>query len=1073
MIPSYAEPVEYESRSSRAAPQANSHAMKTPNSAVGIATVIAAELNDIANRRGDENVPVVDAKNWTKECHNRKLFGICLSGGGIRSATFSLGVLQGLSERGLLPKADYLSTVSGGGYIGSWLQGVLYRRNAGPKGFDVLTEREPGRPNSDPISFLRKYSDYLSPRSGLSLDAVVVPLIWLRNALLNQAIFVSAFMAVFLVLWFLPALVQYVDKTAPGCIVWVLLTLCAVFGIVVVYWIGCNLKSIVRREIGEDEPPLFPAGEGTERVGGRIVLPMFLAVIFLVLSLLRPATVFATPWGNRLGFVGLWLLLAALQWRGGFVECWTKQHVSDEAAQDGFERAVNWVVPRAHVLWIAAASAGLVFGLFVGLYKLTGMWQHTEWTVQIIAWLPPLYLIALTLGVGLQIGLMGRDFPDASREWLARVGALSWVVAFGWAATFAIGILSPYWIAKIWPRYWPAVASAITVWAGTTFSSVLAGKSGKTGPEAKDSPGFSVSLDAVARYGPFLAVPGFLVLMAYILHLILGFNTKAGFLDAARHFAANYWESLPYDGQRWCFPLLLLAALCVIFVVMSFRININEFSLHHFYKNRLVRCFLGASAAKKRQPDSFTGFDPQDDIPLSALGCASLGGTVAPYPVLNATVTVTVGSELATQERKAVPWFFTPLYSGFAVEDSAGNEAAAKRGASMTSFVPTGEILGGGMRVGTAMAISGAALNPSSGYHSAPQTAFLMTLFDVRLGWWIGNPRNAKTYRGTGPRFALFWLLRELFGFVSERSEYLNLSDGGNFENLGLYELIRRRCRYVIAVDGEEDPSYVFESLGGAVRKCREDFGVEIDIDARPIVPKDGASSTHCVVGRIFYPNNEEPGWLLYIKSSLVGDEPEDVKQYHRQHLDFPQQPTTEQFFLESQFESYRRLGQHIARTTFTKAAPPIDLDKVFTRLQNRWTTPPQAPPGAWAQHAASYLHLVERLAGSQTLTSVDGEFVDRFPPAPPSREETLFRIELLQLMETVFFDLGFANAHSWNHPANAGWQTVFKYWASRPAIQALWQTQKSGYSKPFQDFMDTFIGPPPGLDHVPPWQAV
>jgi Patatin-like phospholipase len=1053
--------------------------MKPNPHAVDIGKVIAAELDDIANRRGDADATAAVPANWQQECDNRRLFGMCLSGGGIRSATFSLGVLQGLAERGLLPKADYLSTVSGGGYIGSWLQGVLWRQNAGPKGFDVLTARVPGPPNTDPISFLRKYSDYLSPRSGLSLDAVVIPLIWIRNALLNQAIFISAFLAAFLVLLFPTALVRQVGE-ADSSTVWVLLTLAAAFGITVVYWIGKNLTAIVRREHDPNAQPLFPPGEGTARVSVRIVLPLFVGTVLVVLSLVPANTVLTSHRGGWFGFFALWALLAALQWSGGFIECWTDQRKTSDGAPGGLSKAVNWVLPRLHVLWMAAACAGLIFSLFWALYALTSFWASREWYPSVIAWLPPLYLVALTFGVGLQIGLMGRDFPDSSREWLARVGALSWVVAFGWAAAFAIGVFSPFWMAQIWLLKHAAIVSGITGWVATTIATVLAGKSGKTGEAAKENPGFSVGLDAVARYGPFVAVPGFLILGAFSLHWLLHFIggrylpdvfKNAEGKNALQNFVRTYWECLPYDPQRWEFLLLVLTVLVVVFVVLSLRVNINEFSMHHFYKNRLVRCFLGASAAKKRQPDSFTGFDAQDDLPLSSLQCTELGAAVSPYPILNATVTVTVGSELATQERKAVPWFFAPRYSGFNLEDSAANKAAAARGIAQAAFVPTSEILGGGLHLGTAMAVSGAALNPTSGYHFAPQTAFLMTLFDVRLGWWIGNPRDGVAYQKTGPAFALFCLLRELFGFVSERSAYLNLSDGGNFENLGLYELVRRRCRYIVAVDGEEDPSYSFESLGGAVRKCREDFGVEIDIDARPIVPNGGMSSTHCVVGKIHYPDSAVPGWLLYIKSSVVGDEPEDVEQYRRQHADFPQQPTTEQFFLESQFESYRRLGLHIARTTFNRFSPGAHLDDTFTRLENRWTKPPAAPAGAVAQHAAAYVHLVERLADSPALAAVDGEFVEPFPLAhQPAREATFFQMELLQLMETVFFDLGLGNSHSWHHPANAGWKKIFEYWTAQPSMKDLWEIQKLNYSKPFQDFLNHLIA---RSDGPPPWQAV
>src|ERR1700681_2283829 len=103
------------------------------------------------------------------------------------------------------------------------------------------------------------------------------------------------------------------------------------------------------------------------------------------------------------------------------------------------------------------------------------------------------------------------------------------------------------------------------------------------------------------------------------------------------------------------------------------------------------------------------------------------------------------------------------------------------------------------------MSISGAAASPNWGYHTSAAIAFLLTVFDVRLGWWVGNPRRAKASRFSGPPFALHPLLAELFAQTSERAKYLNISDGGHFENLGIYELVHRRCRFIIAGDGEQD----------------------------------------------------------------------------------------------------------------------------------------------------------------------------------------------------------------------------------------------------------------------------
>ena len=125
------------------------------------------------------------------------------------------------------------------------------------------------------------------------------------------------------------------------------------------------------------------------------------------------------------------------------------------------------------------------------------------------------------------------------------------------------------------------------------------------------------------------------------------------------------------------------------------------------------------------------------------------------------------------------------------------------------------------------------------GYHSSPPAAFLMTMFNARLGWWMGNPRDKQNWLRSSPRRGLLYLLNELFGLTNDRTHFVNLSDGGHFENLGIYELVRRRCRYIIACDAEQDAALTFSGLGNAIRKCRTDLGVEItrsrDIASAPL----------------------------------------------------------------------------------------------------------------------------------------------------------------------------------------------------------------------------------------------
>src|SRR5207253_165927 len=283
---------------------------------------------------------------------------------------------------------------------------------------------------------------------------------------------------------------------------------------------------------------------------------------------------------------------------------------------------------------------------------------------------------------------------------------------------------------------------------------------------------------------------------------------------------------------------------------------------------------------------------------------------LGPFALVNATLNLNAGSELAKQERKAASFAFSPTFCGFLPAASRRDLELVKqkRGEFETSgYVPTlGYSHPDGPEMGTTVAISGAAANPNMGYHTSGSMAFLLTVFDARLGWWLGNPRWRGPSRYPGPVFAWTYLIAELLGQTTGRSRFVNLSDGGHFDNLGLYELVRRRCHYIIAGDAEEDAKLAFESLGGAIRKCRADFGVEIDIDPEPIRIVNGRSGAHCVLGRILYPEGAR-GYLFYLKAILTGDEPSDVTEYQTRFPEFPHQSTADQFFSESQFESYRR----------------------------------------------------------------------------------------------------------------------------------------------------------------------
>jgi len=196
-----------------------------------------------------------------------------------------------------------------------------------------------------------------------------------------------------------------------------------------------------------------------------------------------------------------------------------------------------------------------------------------------------------------------------------------------------------------------------------------------------------------------------------------------------------------------------------------------------------------------------------------------------------------------------------------------------------------------GISLGTTVAISGAAASPQMGYHSSPALAFLMSLFNVRLGWWLANPGHAGAgqYRSEGPSFALRPLMAEMFGLTTDNRAYVYLPDGGHFENLALYEMVRRRCRYIVVSDAGCDPGFAFEDLGNALRKIKIDLRVDIDFFHRERLrmrPKKDASApqSYFCLGIIKYADADggasKNGILLYVKPGLRGDEPPDIASY-------------------------------------------------------------------------------------------------------------------------------------------------------------------------------------------------
>ena len=366
-------------------------------------------------------------------------------------------------------------------------------------------------------------------------------------------------------------------------------------------------------------------------------------------------------------------------------------------------------------------------------------------------------------------------------------------------------------------------------------------------------------------------------------------------------FYTPWWLVIPFAA------LLLLAG-----VVMARLINANKFSLHGVYRDRLIRAYLGASNSNRKE-NPFTGFDENDNIKMRDLWLREkFHGKL--MPVVNIALNLVSGEKLGWQDRKAQSFTVTPLHCGSSAMDPGYRLTTGEEGS----------VYGGskGISLGSAITISGAAASPNMGYHSSPFVTFILTLLNVRLGAWLGNPGKAgdQTFQLGYPESSVRPIIDEAFGLTNDRSPYVYLSDGGHFENLGLYEMVLRRCHFIVVSDAGEDPECSFADLGEAVRKIRIDFGIPIDFGQMTIYSRGQidtlkARGHNCAIGRVRYSavdgSDAPDGIIVYIKPACYGDEPRDIYEYFKRSQTFPHESTADQFFSESQFESYRMLGAH------------------------------------------------------------------------------------------------------------------------------------------------------------------
>ena len=813
------------------------------------------------------------------------LAALCVSGGGIRSATFALGVVQGFARFGLLNQFHYLSSVSGGGYLSSWLS--LWRSRIPDA--ELLRQLNVALDNgAEPLEIvgLRRDSNYLTPQLGLlSADTWTVIALYLRNLLLNWMLFVPFFMGCFLVPHLCAAILagagDFVASDADGARATNLFNTARLSGaVLLILGLSCAIHGRFRRQGSW-------LTDSTFRL--RALAPLIVSGALFTFA--------AVVAGRSNAGLTSQLTLAHGAVHGALIYfvAWAIGRFSAMAYTESGEKGIEWLDVFFWTLSGALVGTLAVLGMsaIAQAVASAGPWQsgalglsgrdnaHYLTVVLGLSGLVLAYLAGELFYVG--IASLSRK-GDMDREWLARSSGWLSATAIAWALISVLTLYGPAVLRLEWSGLvnfeWPKIVAALAGGASGVITLVLGSSTVTAATRATQ---------VVKSVPPMRLASVAAVIFAALLTALLSlFDAQLeGVLQRRFHGS----PSVACD-------LLLLVALLVIALALSRVVNVNRFSMHALYRNRLVRAFLGSARAEVREPDPFTGFDPHDNPPLAEVVPKAPDRL---FHVINTALNVVSSGNPAWQERKAESFTMSRLH--------CGNRYVGYR--------DTREYGGrdGGLSLGTAMAISGAAVSPNQGYNSSPLIGFLLMLFNVRLGWWLGNPGCRGTCHRDGPLYSLSPALRELAGDTSDDSRYIYLSDGGHFENLGLYEMVRRRCRLIVVSDAGCDPTFTFGDLGNAVRKIFIDSGVSIDfakleIKARQNPPLPGL---RFAIGTIRYPGSARPGWLLYLKPTYQGTERADVRSYASGSKDFPHESTTDQWFSESQLESYRALGASVA----------------------------------------------------------------------------------------------------------------------------------------------------------------
>lgn len=387
--------------------------------------------------------------------------------------------------------------------------------------------------------------------------------------------------------------------------------------------------------------------------------------------------------------------------------------------------------------------------------------------------------------------------------------------------------------------------------------------------------------------------------------------------------------------------LLYFFTVGFILILLGLFTNPNATSFHRFYRKQLADAFLHFAFKNKNIPIKDL-CQPTSDREKDYL---------APYPLINTCLNLQSSKDPNFQGAKASDYFLlSPLYCG----------------SKLVGYVPTADTIGyRQMTLPAAITISAAAVNPGLGAYSNKLLSILLTIFNLRLGFWTWNPMKIKT---TWPVIWWpFYFFYELLGRIGTDKKMVNISDGGHIENLGVIELLRRKCKMIISVDAGADPDFAFSDLENLTVRARNELGIDIRFrpdqipeDVMRVKPSHGYSRKRFAVADLYqlwekkekdgnewvehYPGGRKFGVFVYVKSTVtaptgrpnISAKQDPLKygtyKYKIYNPDFPHESTADQFFDPIQWESYYQLGQFVAADILgCDNLNDFDVEEAFT----------------------------------------------------------------------------------------------------------------------------------------------